>query len=136
MSLSTHTSNTVRGEYQKCVNQVFGGDTGLVGTIETNTELAQDPTTFQSVILSQLERTRVRVSYQVLSRDRPTCYVRCCGITYRVFTEEEESILPDCPELGDDIKFVRTYNLADREGTCKENGLFVHFIGLLCGDDV
>jgi hypothetical protein len=62
-------------------------------------------------------------------------YLRCDPTTYEVFAIEKAEILPDCPELGTRLKFGLSHNLADREDTFRESGVFVFFVALESTDD-
>jgi hypothetical protein len=105
---------------------VLGGSTDIQDTIATNAELAEDPTTFQSVLRSQLTAKKVPITYLVSSEDRPVVCLRCDPKTYEVFTLEHHTY---------DLKFGHAKNLAGREDTYEHNGVFVFFVTLHSGDD-
>jgi hypothetical protein len=57
--LNTRKGNELKQEYNRWIVQVLGGSTDIQATIATNAELAQDPTTFQSVLRPQLTASKV-----------------------------------------------------------------------------
>jgi hypothetical protein len=77
----------------------------------------------------------VPVTYLIDADDMPVVYLRCNPRTYEVFTEEQYTLLPDCPELGNDLKFGHAQNLNGREGTYETNGVFIFAVSLCSIDD-
>jgi hypothetical protein len=105
----------------------------MMDTIQANAELPQDPSTLQHAMTAP--RSKAKVFYQIDASDRPVVYLRCDPVTYEAFAIEKAEILPDCPELGTRLKFGLSHNLADREETFRENGVFVFFVALENMDD-
>jgi hypothetical protein len=91
--------------------------------------------TLNSTIRHSLTAARVPVTYLIDADDMPVVYLRCDPRTYEVFTEEQYTLLPECPELGDDLKFGHAQNLNGREATYETNGVFVFALSLCSIDD-
>jgi hypothetical protein len=134
-NLTSRKGNAIKEEYNTWICQVLGGSTDIQAIIAANAELAEDPTTFQSVLRPALTAKKVPITYLISQEDKPVVYLRCDPKTYEVFTLEHHTYLPECPELGDDLKFGHAQNLAGREATYETNGVFVFFVTLHSGDD-
>jgi hypothetical protein len=123
----------IRSQFIDWIMAVISGDSGLMDTIEANAELAQDESTLHNALTTLFQKAKV--FYQIDCSNRPVVYLRCDPTTYEVFAIEKAEILPDCPELGTCLKFGLSHNLADREDTFRENGVFVFFVALESRDD-
>jgi hypothetical protein len=77
----------------------------------------------------------MKINYLVSCENRPCCYLRVDPKTYDVFTVEHNTLLPECPELGTDLKFGHAQNLNGREKTYEHSGVFVFFVTLSSIDD-
>jgi hypothetical protein len=126
-SLNSRKGNELKKKYNKWVCQVLSGSTDIQDDIAANAELAEDPRTFNSTLLPALTAKKMPITYLIDQKDRPCVYLRCDPRTYEVFTLEHHTYLPECPELGDDLKFGHAKNLARREETYETNGVFVFF---------
>jgi hypothetical protein len=77
----------------------------------------------------------MKISYLITCENIPCCYLRVDPKTYDVFTVEYNTLLPECPELGTDLKFGHAQNLNGREKTYEHNGVFCFFVTLSSIDD-
>jgi hypothetical protein len=134
-SINSRKGNELKQEYNRWICQVLAGSTDIQDTITANAERAEDPSTFNSTVLPAVKGRKINITYLVSCENRPCCYLRVNPRTYEVFALEYNTLLPQCPELGDDLKFGHAQNLGKRESSYEHGGVFVFFVTLSSIDD-
>jgi hypothetical protein len=81
VAVRTNRSNSATQEYTSWLLKVLAGDSGLIDTIEANAELAEDPTSFHSAMVTS---KKMKIVCQIEARNRPVVYLRYNPKTYEV----------------------------------------------------
>jgi hypothetical protein len=134
-SISSRRGNELKQQYDLWIAQVLAGSVDIQDTIAANAELAEDPTNFHSAVLPAVKGKKMSINYLVQCTNKPCCYLRVDPASYEVFAVEYNTLLPQCPELGNDLKFGHGQDLNGREETYEHNGLFCFFVVLSSIDD-